>query len=178
MQWYLMSSHRRVYVGNIPYACSKAELTKHMERVGEISRIHILTNEIGHPRGKAIIEYVTAEAVDRAVQELNKSLLEGRALIVKADEICSRKKSASPRPSLSGIVSFNNLPLSVTPQQLKDVCRQAGPVQGCEVPLDHSGRSKGQGVVAFERYEDALQAVRLFNGAVFNDRRVSAVLQS
>ena len=173
-----MSARRRVYVGNIPYSCSKAELTRHMERVGEISRIHILTNEIGHPRGKAIIEYEAADAVDRAVLELNKSLLEGRVLIVKADEACPRKKSVSPRPALPGIVSFSNLPLSVTSQQLRDVCKQAGPVQGCEVPLDHSGRSRGQGVVAFEHYEDALQAVRLFNGAVFNDRRVSADLQS
>ena len=149
-----------------------------MERAGDISRIHILTNEIGHPRGKAIIEYATAEAAERAVLELNKSLLEGRVLIVKEDEAFPRKQSISPHPSAPGVVSFSNLPLSVTPQQLRDVCRQTGPIQGCEVPLDHSGMSRGQGIVAFERYEDAIQAVRLLNGAVFNDRRVTAVLQT
>lgn len=176
-----MSIHRRVYVGNIPYSCSKLELTRHMSAVGEISRINILTNEIGQPRGKAIIEYVSEEAAQRAVLELNKTTVDGRAIIVKENENyqVQVKKPPSPRYAANaGQIYFTNLPLSVTWQQLKDVCTQVGPVQRAEVPLTTTGVSKGMGLVYFEKYTDALEAVKLLNGAVFNDRRVQVFLDS
>jgi len=161
-------------VGNIPYSVSKNELTRHMQQAGEVLHVTILTSDSGCPRGKAIVEFSTEEATDRALATLNKSVLEGRQIVVKEDDTYVHKQPASPRPAQ---LHFSNLPLSVTWQQLKDVCREIGPVVRSEVVLDRSGTSRGLGHVLFERYEDALQACQLLNGAVFNDRRVQAVME-
>jgi len=146
-----------------------------MQQAGEVQHVTILTSDSGCPRGKAIVEFGSEEAAERALEMLNKSVLEGRQIVVKEDDTYAHKKPTSPRPAQ---LHFSNLPLSVTWQQLKDVCREIGPVVRSEVILDRSGTSRGLGHVLFERYEDALQAYHLLNGAVFNDRRVQAALES
>lgn len=168
-------SRRWVYVGNIPYSVSKTELAHHMQKAGDVLHVTLLTSDSGCPRGKAIVEFTTDEAAERAIATLNKSLVEGRQIVVKEDDTFAQKKPATSKPAQ---LHFSNLPLSVTWQQLKDVCREIGPVVRSEIILDRSGTSRGQGHVLFERYEDAVQACSLLNGAVFNDRRVQAALEA
>jgi cold-inducible RNA-binding protein len=55
----------RLFIGNLPYAASEAELREHLSSVGEPSQIVLpVDRETGRPRGFAFVDYA-----DRAVAE-------------------------------------------------------------------------------------------------------------
>ncbi|CAG9326863.1 unnamed protein product [Blepharisma stoltei] len=174
------SENKRVFVGNVPYSLSKAELQLHMERAGEVIRVDLFLDEMKYSRGCGIVEYCTYSDAQRAVSILNHSVLMGRTITVKEDDTYGssrNRRSPSPKPQPCQI-RIKNMPPSVTWQQLKDVCREIGNVTRADLSLDRNGKSKGSGIVTFEKPEEAKEALRLLNGAIFNDREVFVYLDS
>ena len=62
----------RLFVGNMPYGATEADLRAHFSRVGEPSQVVIpVDRETGRPRGFAFVEFLDrghGRAGDRAVQ--------------------------------------------------------------------------------------------------------------
>ena len=67
-------------------------------------------------------------------------------------------------------VYVGGLPYSMRWQGLKDMMRQAGPVEHVEIMYDGFNRSKGCGLVRFATAEDAQNAVRTFNEQTIDGR--------
>jgi len=172
------NENKRVFVGNIPYSVSKSELREHMERAGEVVRVDLFLDEMGYSRGCGIVEYSSYLEAKRAVSIINQSRLMGRVITVKEDETypSPRQKQPSPRSSQTQI-TVSNIPPSVTWQQLKDVCRELGNVLRADILVDKYGKSTGEGVVIYETLEEAMEAFRLLNGAIFNDRVVRITIE-
>lgn len=63
-----------------------------------------------------------------------------------------------------------NIPFNCQWQDLKDLFRGAGQILRADVSLGPDGRSRGFGTVLFGTPEDAMNAVRLFNGYDFQGR--------
>jgi RNA recognition motif-containing protein len=118
------------------------------------------------------VEFETKEEAKRAIETLNDSKLDDRLIFVREDR--EDKKTISGRSrkdSNSGRQIFiGNLPYNTTWQELKDYCRNIGNVIRADILTNSDGRSKGQGIVLFERAADARQAIKELDGKDFQGR--------
>ncbi len=74
---------KNIYVGNIPFYTSEAELQQLFESYGAVSRVNVVTDrDTGRPRGFAFVEMPDAAAGDAAIEALNGAQLGGRSLTV------------------------------------------------------------------------------------------------
>ncbi|CAL8308453.1 unnamed protein product [Lota lota] len=76
----------RVFVSNIPYDVKWQALKDLMkEKVGEVTYVEHLMDAEGKSRGCAVVEFRTEELMKKAVEKVNKHILNGRPLKVKED---------------------------------------------------------------------------------------------
>lgn len=73
----------RLYVGNLSYGTTQADLESLFATAGEVREVAIpVDRESGQPRGFAFITMANASAANAAISQLNGSMLDGRALRV------------------------------------------------------------------------------------------------
>uniref|UniRef100_A0ACD5U4T2 Uncharacterized protein n=1 Tax=Avena sativa TaxID=4498 RepID=A0ACD5U4T2_AVESA len=72
---------RSIYVGNVDYDCLPEEVQQHFQDCGTVNRVTILTDNFGHPKGFAYVEFLEVEAVQNALL-LNDTELHDRRLKV------------------------------------------------------------------------------------------------
>ena len=75
---------KRLYVGNLAYSVTEAELRDVFAEVGNVAEVKVvLDRDTGRPRGFAFVEMSSdAEATD-AMSKLNGSELQGRSMNIK-----------------------------------------------------------------------------------------------
>ena len=74
----------RIYVGNLPFSATDAELRELFSQHGTVESVSIITDrDTGRPRGFGFVEMSRADA-SRAIQNLNGKELGGRPLRVNA----------------------------------------------------------------------------------------------
>ena len=72
----------RIYVGNLPFSATDAELRELFSQHGTVESVSIITDrDTGRPRGFGFVEMSRADA-SRAIQNLNGKELGGRPLRV------------------------------------------------------------------------------------------------
>ncbi len=71
-----------VYIGNLPYQTTEAEIRQLFEPYGTLERVNIVKDPTGNARGFAFVDFVKKEDADRAIAELNGSAMGGRQLNV------------------------------------------------------------------------------------------------
>ncbi len=82
---------KRLYVGNLPYSMTDAELQEVFARVGGVvDATVVMDRETGRSRGFGFVEMVDDATADAAVQQLNGAQVGGRTL---------RVAEANPRPA-------------------------------------------------------------------------------
>ncbi|WP_321481259.1 RNA-binding protein [uncultured Bacteroides sp.] len=73
-----------IYVGNLSYGIKEADLQKIMEEYGDVSSVKIIMDrESGRSKGFGFVEMTNDEEATKAINTLNASDLEGRAMVVK-----------------------------------------------------------------------------------------------
>ena len=73
----------KLYVGNLPFSTTEAELRRLFEPHGTIDSVSVVVDrETGRPRGFAFVEMAEASAAADAIKALDGSQLGGRALRV------------------------------------------------------------------------------------------------
>ncbi|MCC5835462.1 MAG: RNA-binding protein [Opitutales bacterium] len=76
-----------IYVGNLPYSTSEDALSEMFGSYGAVSRVKIISDfATGRSKGFAFVTMDQAEEAEAAIEALNGSELEGRALRVNAAE--------------------------------------------------------------------------------------------
>ncbi len=86
--------NKKLYVGNIPFSATEADLRELFEPHGSIESINVITDrETGRPRGFAFVEMNDAESASKAMQALDGLDMGGRNLKVN---------EANERPPRSG----------------------------------------------------------------------------
>lgn len=74
---------KNIFVGNLNFNTSEADLRQLFEAYGQVDRVSILTDrETGRSRGFGFVEMVSAEDAEKAIAALNGSQLGGRTLNV------------------------------------------------------------------------------------------------
>ena len=94
----------RLFVGNMPYGATEADLRAHFSAVGPPSQIVIpVDRETGRPRGFAFVEFTERAMAEEAVTRFNQQPFMGRSLSVS--EARPREAGGGPggyRPSGGG----------------------------------------------------------------------------
>ena len=83
-----------IYVGNLSYDTTEAELREAFGRFGEVQEARVVEDrETGRPRGFGFVEMPNASEAQKAIAELNGASLQGRNITVN---------EARPRESRGG----------------------------------------------------------------------------
>ncbi|MBC7235741.1 MAG: RNA-binding protein [Chloroflexi bacterium] len=84
---------KRLYVGNLPYQMTDAELESTFAQVGDVvDAVVVMDRETGRSRGFGFVEMADEQAAEAAIKQLNGSQVGGRSI---------RVAEANPRPDRS-----------------------------------------------------------------------------
>ena len=73
----------RLYVGNLPFSISEAEVQDMFGQIGVVESTNLVTDrDTGRSRGFAFVEMDSREAAEAAIATLNGREIDGRALTV------------------------------------------------------------------------------------------------
>jgi RNA recognition motif-containing protein len=88
----------RLFVGNIPYSTSEADLHDVFARHGNVRSVRIITDfDTGRSKGYAFVEMATSEEAEGAIRGLNNSSLSGRTIVVNEARPRAAQGGAAPR---------------------------------------------------------------------------------
>ena len=179
-------SSNSVYVGNLSYRTTWYELKDYMRTAGNVAHAKILTSHTGQSRGCGVVEFATPEDAQKAIDELNDTVLSGRTIFVRQDRgppapapadsepaAATTEAAAPAKPEARGYALFvGNLPYSVHWSQLKKLFSEAGEVLRADVHLANSAHraSRGHSTVVFADEEGAASAIVQFNGYMLEGR--------
>jgi RNA recognition motif-containing protein len=89
----------RLFIGNLPYAASEAELREHLSSVGEPTQIVLpVDRETGRPRGFAFVDYADRAVAEAAISRFDQQPFKGRALAVSEARPREERPAGGPRP--------------------------------------------------------------------------------
>jgi RNA recognition motif-containing protein len=89
----------RLFIGNLPYAASEAELREHLSSVGEPTQIVLpVDRETGRPRGFAFVDYADRAVAEAAISRFDQQPFKGRPLAVSEARPREERPAGGPRP--------------------------------------------------------------------------------
>lgn len=89
----------RLFIGNLPYAASEAELRQHLSGVGEPTQIVLpVDRETGRPRGFAFVDYADRAVAEAAIKQFDQQPFKGRPLAVSEARPREERPPGGPRP--------------------------------------------------------------------------------
>ena len=99
----------RLFVGNLPYSATEADIRQHFGTVGDPMQVVIPTDrDTGRPRGFAFVDYDDRGVAERAIQQFHGQPFKGRPLSVsearprEARPPMGAGGFSSPRPPMGG----------------------------------------------------------------------------
>ena len=87
----------KLFVGNLAYGTTSADLESHFRQIGETTSAQVITDrESGRSRGFGFVEMASNDDAQRAIRELDGKELQGRAINV------SEARERAPREGGGG----------------------------------------------------------------------------
>lgn len=73
----------RLFIGNLPYTATEADLREHLSGAGAPSQVVLpVDRETGRPRGFAFVDYAERSVAEEAIRRFNQQPFKGRPLAV------------------------------------------------------------------------------------------------
>jgi len=89
----------RLFIGNLPYTATEAELREHLAGVGAPTQVVLpVDRETGRPRGFAFVDYAEREVAEEAIRRFNQQPFKGRPLAVSEARPREERGPGGPRP--------------------------------------------------------------------------------
>jgi RNA recognition motif-containing protein len=77
----------RLYVGNLSFQADSTSIREAFSEFGEVTDVHVVSDrETGQSRGFGFVTMGSSEAAQKAIEQMNGAILEGRALRVNEAE--------------------------------------------------------------------------------------------
>lgn len=161
-------SSASLYVGELNPSVNEALLFEIFSPLGQVSSIRVCRDAVSKKSlGYAYVNYNKHEDGERALEELNYSLVDGRPC-----RIMWSQRDPSLRRNGDGNIFIKNLHPDIDNKALHDTFSAFGRILSCKVATDKMGRSKCFGFVHYETAEAADAAIENINGMLLNDREV------
>jgi RNA recognition motif-containing protein len=108
----------RLFIGNLPYSASEADLRAHFAPVAEPSHVAMpVDRETGRPRGFAFVEFVDRAKAEEVIRKFDAQPFQGRPLAVSEARAPRGSPAASPRvwrlrasPAVAAVASAAHVP--------------------------------------------------------------------
>src|SRR5688572_20173501 len=89
----------RLFIGNLPYTATEAELREHLSSVGVPTSVVLpVDRETGRPRGFAFVDYADRAVAEEAIRRFNQQPFKGRPLAVSEARPREERGPGGPRP--------------------------------------------------------------------------------
>jgi polyadenylate-binding protein len=157
-----------LYVGELDPSVTEAQVFEIFNMIGPVASIRVCRDAVTRRSlGYAYVNFLNASDGERALEELNYSLIKGRAC-----RIMWSQRDPQLRKTGQGNIFIKNLDDAIDNKALHDTFVAFGNVLSCKVATDEQGRSKGYGFVHYETSEAAESAIKAVNGMLLNDKKV------
>jgi len=157
-----------LYVGELDPTVTEAMLFEIFNMIGPVASIRVCRDAVTRRSlGYAYVNYLNASDGERALEQLNYSLIKNRAC-----RIMWSQRDPALRKTGQGNIFIKNLDELIDNKALHDTFAAFGNVLSCKVATDEQGRSKGYGFVHYETAEAADNAIKAVNGMLLNDKKV------
>lgn len=157
-----------LYVGELDPTVTEAMLFEIFNMIGPVASIRVCRDAVTRRSlGYAYVNYLNASDGERALEQLNYSLIKNRAC-----RIMWSQRDPALRKTGQGNIFIKNLDELIDNKALHDTFAAFGNVLSCKVATDEHGRSKGYGFVHYETGEAADNAIKAVNGMLLNDKKV------
>ncbi|KAL7665061.1 Polyadenylate-binding protein, cytoplasmic and nuclear [[Candida] zeylanoides] len=157
-----------LYVGELNPTVNEALLFEIFSPIGQVSSIRVCRDAVTKKSlGYAYVNFHKTEDGERAIEELNYSLIEGRPC-----RIMWSQRDPSLRRNGDANIFIKNLHPAIDNKALHDTFSAFGKILSCKVATDDMGNSKCFGFVHYETPEAATAAIENVNGMLLNDREV------
>ncbi|WOL16393.1 33 kDa ribonucleoprotein, chloroplastic [Canna indica] len=164
----------RLYVGNIPFSMTPAQLAEVFSEAGTVETVEVVYDRVTErSRGFAFVTMASVEEANEAIRMFDGSQMGGRTVKVNVPEVPrgGEREVLEPRTRSQGFVDSpykvyaGNLGWSVTSQALRDAFASRPGLLGAKVIFDRdTGRSRGFGFVSFASAEECQAAIEAMNG--------------
>jgi polyadenylate-binding protein len=157
-----------LYVGELDPTVTEAMLFEIFNMIGPVASIRVCRDAVTRRSlGYAYVNYLNTNDGERALEQLNYSLIKNRAC-----RIMWSQRDPALRKTGQGNIFIKNLDEQIDNKALHDTFAAFGNVLSCKVATDEQGRSKGYGFVHYETAEAADGAIKAVNGMLLNDKKV------
>lgn len=171
---------KRVYVGNLSWDVAWQDLKDHMRTAGDVQYAEVMTDYDGRSKGCGIVEFTTADGAKEAIEKLTDTELKGRMIFVREDREQGGGHGGHHNQGGRGhhgggggvSVYVGNLAYETSWQDLKDHMRAAGNVDKADVLKGDDGRSKGCGIVIYQKPAEAARAIRELQNTQLHGRPI------
>ena len=158
--------NKKIFVKNIPFATTEAQLTEFFARFGNVVKSEIMKRENGSSSGLGIVEFASAEDKKNVLMANRDELvIDGRLLDVK--------EAKTDRMDYSKTIYVGNLSYNTNEEALKkffvDFCQNLKGDFKVNIQRNYNGNPKGHAYIEFENMEDIENALKA-NGQKLDDR--------